>query len=266
MDEDTQPTEWGVPDVLLLNSDVRQAFPFLLPLGILGVWRWTLYFLRIVFWLCYKPIPPTYIDEKEEETEEEEEEEESDYDFQLVVTVNNSFESSISDTHISGGAATTKESPTHRRRTANKFQSTDVSIVVPTIDNGEEFLLAAKQWIKNEPKEIIIVTSKAMQQELSKTVEENFGGHQNLFQVLSVEKPNKRVQMVAGIQAARGEIVALSDDDAVWTDAFLDWSLAPFDDDAMGGVGSKQGTIPVGAYKSVWEVCTIKYGLVDEAH
>ncbi|KAL3917554.1 MAG: hypothetical protein SGILL_004659 [Bacillariaceae sp.] len=254
MDEDTQPTEWGVPDVLLLNSDVRQAFPFLLPLGILGVWRWTLYFLRIVFWLCYKPIPPTYIDEKEEETEEEEEEEESDYDFQLVVTVNNSFESSISDTHISGGAATTKESPTHRRRTANKFQSTDVSIVVPTIDNGEEFLLAAKQWIKNEPKEIIIVTSKAMQQELSKTVEENFGGHQNLFQVLSVEKPNKRVQMVAGIQAARGEIVALSDDDAVWTDAFLDWSLAPFDDDAMGGVGSKQGTIPVGAYKSVWEV------------
>lgn len=243
MDND-QPTQWGVPDFFLLNDDVRKAFPFLLPLGILGLWRWTLYVLRIIFWLCYKPIPPTYIvEDDEDETDAEGDDEDDGFDG---TTVTPAFA-------ISTNA---NNNTKRKKRTTNKFQSTDVSIVVPTIDNGEEFILAVKQWIKNEPKEIIIVTSEAMQPELQATIEDVFGETPagSLFTVLSVKKPNKRVQMVAGIQAAQGEIVALSDDDAVWTDAFLDWCLAPFDDDAMGGVGSKQGTIPVGAYKSVWEV------------
>ena len=79
-----------------------------------------------------------------------------------------------------------------------------------------------------------------------------------VFRVLAVPKPNKRVQMVTGVNAATTDIIALSDDDAIWTESFLDWCLAPFDDMKTGGVGSKQSTIPVGAYPSFWEVRTTR--------
>jgi cellulose synthase/poly-beta-1,6-N-acetylglucosamine synthase-like glycosyltransferase len=76
----------------------------------------------------------------------------------------------------------------------------------------------------------------------------------DLFRVLSVPKPNKRVQLMKGIHAAHTSIVALSDDDAIWTNNFLDWMLAPFDDDKMGGVGSRQEMTAVEGYPTFWEV------------
>ncbi|MCE2996498.1 MAG: glycosyltransferase [Flammeovirgaceae bacterium] len=192
---------WGIPDVFILNGDIRQAFPFLIPLGIIGFWRWLLFGVRVLFWLLYRPIPPKK---------------------------NNDGSS------------------------ANKFKSSDVTIIVPTIDNGEEFLEAAKYWKINRPHEIIIVTSDKMKSEMAKTCDSI---DPDLFRVLSVPKPNKRVQMCVGVNAATTPIVALSDDDAIWTEQFLDWALAPFDDARMGGVGTKQIMTPVEGYPSFWEVC-----------
>ena len=43
------------------------------------------------------------------------------------------------------------ESPTY-------IPSEDVTIIVPTIDAGEEFKEAARSWLVGQPKEVIIVT------------------------------------------------------------------------------------------------------------
>ena len=64
----------------------------------------------------------------------------------------------------------------------------------------------------------------------------------------------KSTQLMRGIWSVTTPIVALSDDDAVWSDNFLDWALAPFDDPQMGGVGSKQEMMPVKTSKlTAWE-------------
>jgi cellulose synthase/poly-beta-1,6-N-acetylglucosamine synthase-like glycosyltransferase len=200
---------WGIPDVLI-DDEVRAAFPFLIPFGIIGLWRWTLFAIRVVCWLLYRPIHPRKKDPYE----------------------NN---------------ATTTTS-----RSANRYQSDqDVTIIVPTIDNGEEFKVAAKYWKMNRPKEIIVVTSQKMELEMQRTCASI---DSSLFRVLSVPQPNKRVQMVVGINAATTDIVALADDDAIWTEHFLEWCLAPFDDDKMGGVGSKQIMTPVDGSPTFWEV------------
>jgi cellulose synthase/poly-beta-1,6-N-acetylglucosamine synthase-like glycosyltransferase len=134
---------------------------------------------------------------------------------------------------------------------ANVFKSSDVTIIVPTIDNGEEFLEAAKIWLKNRPFEVIIVTSDKMKEELTRTCATI---DPDLFRVLSVPKPNKRVQLMKGIHATQTSIVALSDDDAIWTSNFLNWMLAPFDDEKMGGVGSRQEMTAVEGHATFWEV------------
>ena len=135
---------------------------------------------------------------------------------------------------------------------SNKYTPSDVTIVIPTIDNGEEFIEAASQWIKNDPCEIIIVTSDEMKDEIAKTCN---AIDPYIFRVMSVPKPNKRVQLMRGIWSVTTPIVALSDDDAIWTDDFLHWMLAPFDDERMGGVGSKQEMMAAEPDKvTAWEI------------
>ncbi|KAJ7801851.1 hypothetical protein B0H14DRAFT_2181643, partial [Mycena olivaceomarginata] len=42
----------------------------------------------------------------------------------------------------------------------------DVTIIVPTIDAGEEFKEAARSWLVGQPKEILIITEEKMLKEL----------------------------------------------------------------------------------------------------
>jgi cellulose synthase/poly-beta-1,6-N-acetylglucosamine synthase-like glycosyltransferase len=181
-------------------STLRDSVPYILPIGLIGLWRWALFAIRILFWLLYRPLYP-------------------------------------------------KKNPDGT--SANVYKSTDVTIIVPTIDNGKEFMEAAEIWLRNRPFEVIIVTSETMREELSRTCASI---DPDLFRVLSVPKPNKRLQLMKGIHAAQTSIVALSDDDSMWTSNFLDWMLAPFDDKKMGGVGSRQEMTPVEDYPSGWEV------------
>eukprot|EP00977_Amphora_coffeiformis_P007202 scaffold1565_cov221-Amphora_coffeaeformis.AAC.9 len=193
---------WGIPDVLL-SDDIRESFPFLIPFGIIGLWRWSLFAIRVVFWLLYRPMVPNY----------------------------------------------------HRQKKGGSYSTRDVTIVVPTIDNGEEFKIAADHWIMNDPYEIIIVTSEAMRDEMEHTCRLI---NPTMFRVLSVPEANKRLQMVAGVNASTTKIIAFSDDDAIWTSPFfLKWCLAPFEaDPKMGGVGTKQIMTPavVGGSPTFWEV------------
>lgn len=127
----------------------------------------------------------------------------------------------------------------------------DVTIIVPTIDAGEEFKEAAHSWLVNNPKEIIIITETKMKdalQELANSVDPT------RIRVLTVPKANKRLQMVEGIRNTTSEIIVFADDDAIWQPTCLEYILACFEDPNMGGVGTSQTVKSVGRYQTVWEV------------
>ncbi|RUS13276.1 glycosyltransferase family 2 protein [Endogone sp. FLAS-F59071] len=139
-----------------------------------------------------------------------------------------------------------KDNPTYR-------PENDVTIIVPTIDAGEEFKIAARSWMACNPKEIIIITEEKMRgplQELADSV------NPEKIRVLTVSRANKRLQMTAGINATTTEIIVFADDDAIWKPTFLLYVLACFEDLKMGGVGTCQTVHAVApsGYQTVWEV------------
>lgn len=127
----------------------------------------------------------------------------------------------------------------------------DVTIIVPTIDAGEEFKEAAHSWLVGKPKEIIIITEEKMLgplQQLANSVDPE------RIRVLTVPYANKRLQMSHGIKNTTTDIIVFADDDAIWPPTMLPCMLAPFEDQQVGGVGTSQRVQPVGPKMTVWEV------------
>ncbi|KDN42401.1 glycosyltransferase family 2 protein [Tilletiaria anomala UBC 951] len=128
--------------------------------------------------------------------------------------------------------------------------SEDVTIIVPTIDAGEEFKEAAYSWLESKPAQIIIVTEAKMKgplQELANQVDPS------RITVLTVPKANKRLQMSHGIRNTMTDIIVFADDDAIWPPTMLEWILACFEDQQVGGVGTSQRVKPIGNRMTVWE-------------
>ena len=91
--------------------------------------------------------------------------------------------------------------------------SEDVTIIVPTIDAGEEFREAAHSWLVGNPKEILIITEEKMRgplQELADSVDPE------RIRVLTVPYANKRLQMAHGIKNTTTDIIVFADDDAIY--------------------------------------------------
>lgn len=131
------------------------------------------------------------------------------------------------------------------------FASEDVTIIVPTIDAGEEFKEAAHSWLVGNPKEILIITEEKMLgplEELAKSVDPE------RIRVLTVPFANKRLQMSHGIKHTTTDIIIFADDDAIWPPTMLPCMLACFEDQSIGGVGTSQRVQPVGTRMTVWEV------------
>ncbi|KAJ3983770.1 glycosyltransferase family 2 protein [Lentinula detonsa] len=127
----------------------------------------------------------------------------------------------------------------------------DVTIIVPTIDAGEEFKEAARSWLVGKPKEILIITEEKMLgplQELANAVDPD------RIRVLTVPFANKRLQMSHGIKNTTTDIIVFADDDAIWPSTLLPYVLACFEDQKIGGVGTSQRVQPVGKNMTVWEV------------
>ncbi|AAW45548.1 hypothetical protein CNBH2170 [Cryptococcus deneoformans B-3501A] len=127
----------------------------------------------------------------------------------------------------------------------------DVTIIVPTIDAGEEFKDAAKSWLAGNPKEIIIVTEAKMEgplQDLANQVDPE------RIRVLTVPAANKRLQMSHGIRNTTTDIIVFADDDAIWPETLLPYVLACFEDQQIGGVGTSQRVKAVNSRMTVWEV------------
>ncbi|KAG2174782.1 hypothetical protein INT43_005844 [Umbelopsis isabellina] len=129
----------------------------------------------------------------------------------------------------------------------------DVTIIVPTIDAGDEFKIAARSWLACRPKEIIIVTETKMRKALEELANEVDPGR---IRVRTVPRANKRLQMIEGINATTTEILVFADDDAIWKPTMLDYILCCFEDLKMGGVGTSQKVhaINLNGHQTVWEV------------
>ncbi|CAO3627046.1 unnamed protein product [Cunninghamella echinulata] len=178
--------------MLYLTADF---FPIFVPLGVIGFYRYLVFFIKLCAWCVYRPIRPT-------------------------------------------------SNPVYQAKH-------DVTIVVPTIDAGEEFREAAYSWLACDPKEIIIITEACMMEPMI-TLAQSI--HPTKIKVISVPQANKRIQMVEGIKNTTTDILVFADDDAIWPPTMLDYILACFEDESIGGVGTSQTVKPVGKHLSIWEI------------
>jgi hypothetical protein len=80
----------------------------------------------------------------------------------------------------------------------NKYKTSDVTIIIPTIDTDEEAMHEAmRSWVLNEPYEMIIVTvGEETQKELQRIADTSVAA--DVTRVLRIEKANKRFQLVHG--------------------------------------------------------------------
>lgn len=123
------------------------------------------------------------------------------------------------------------------------YCSTDVSIIVPTIDTESTFTECVRLWLKSNPREIIIVTvprCKAHVEQLVMPIHD----FEDKITILIAPLANKRHQLMVGAKAASGKIHALVDDDAYWSaDTVIPHLLAPFEDDRVGAVAGLQRSV-----------------------
>ncbi|KAJ3096362.1 hypothetical protein HK100_005587, partial [Physocladia obscura] len=129
----------------------------------------------------------------------------------------------------------------------------DVTIVVPTIDHGKEFEEALMTWLACDPSEIIVVTIEAARAPLE-LIARRCDPESQVVRVITVPKANKRLQMIAGINETKTDILVFCDDDVIWPSTLLTWILAAFENPKIGGVGTSQTAIPLGKRFTIWEI------------
>ncbi|KAI0853411.1 glycosyltransferase family 2 protein [Daldinia vernicosa] len=151
-----------------------------------------------------------------------------------------------------------------------RYSPSDVSIVVPTIDWDETLPSNLITWLTNNPREVIFVTVDRELPRLQDDLESAPGVKKAMEEsrakilVLSVPQANKRTQLCRGIDEATGNIIALVDDDALWTtqDVLINL-LAPFQDENIGLVGGPiESHVPKERQNSEvitgWEVAALR--------
>ncbi|KAI0973407.1 hypothetical protein F4678DRAFT_477875 [Xylaria arbuscula] len=147
------------------------------------------------------------------------------------------------------------------------FDVSDVSIIVPTVGfDPSSFSQALVSWLANKPREIIIVTIPEELQSATTLVNLDPIQAANVcteLKLLTIPLPNKRDQLVRGIRACTGKIIALADDDSYWNPHTLIHLLAPFQESDIGLVGG-----PIESYLpterqdpsviTAWEVAALR--------
>ncbi|KAK1850652.1 polysaccharide synthase [Colletotrichum chrysophilum] len=143
------------------------------------------------------------------------------------------------------------------------YNSSDVSIIVPTINTPDEFTDCLRLWLTNQPKEIIIVTIERDLQRVYDLVRPVVTEGDERISLMTADVANKREQLLVGIKHAKGKILALVDDDAFWKCQVLPHLLAPFEDPKVGGaVGKQSAHFPVCRRNpnviTPWEVASLR--------
>ncbi|GLW26412.1 hypothetical protein Mame01_64540 [Microbispora amethystogenes] len=122
------------------------------------------------------------------------------------------------------------------RPIVNGYRTT-VSVVVPSYREDPEILVRClESWLAQDPLEVIIVVDVADTEchaRLAKVEDPR-------LHVLIYEHAGKRSALGVGIRAAQGEVVVFADSDTWWQPGLLDAVQMPFEDPAVGGVGTQQ--------------------------
>lgn len=115
--------------------------------------------------------------------------------------------------------------------------SNDVTVILPSLDGeGEELERTIASILKNEPKDLILVTIDENLHKLQKTINETPAGAQGRLRCMSVKQANKRRQMARAIPEVTTPITVFADDDVDWPRQTLNYILAPMEDAKIGGV------------------------------
>lgn len=121
-----------------------------------------------------------------------------------------------------------------------QYSTQDVSVVVATIDTPATLPESLSQWLSNDPREIIIVTILRDLQLVQYLVSQ-VPSAVDITQIVTCDIINKREQLAMGIRMARGNVIALVDDDAFWpATTVLPYLLVGLEDPNVGGVQGKQ--------------------------
>jgi len=118
-----------------------------------------------------------------------------------------------------------------------QYTPADVTGVIPSLEgDGPELRETILSCLRNDISKIFIVTIHANRdraRRMAKSISDK-------IQVLSIEHPNKRNQMCEAIPHVKTDITIFADDDVAWPTTCLPWMLAPFENPAVGGVGTSQ--------------------------
>ena len=115
------------------------------------------------------------------------------------------------------------------------YSNKDVTVVIPTLANSEDFRRCLLSVAACHPNSIIVVTPK----ERVGHVREICAGLKLLdIRILGAPKANKRLQMIQGLKEVQTQFTVFADDDVFWPSTFLEYSLAPFEDSKVGASGN----------------------------
>jgi cellulose synthase/poly-beta-1,6-N-acetylglucosamine synthase-like glycosyltransferase len=116
--------------------------------------------------------------------------------------------------------------------------SRDITVIIPTVAEDLDQLKETVQTAyRLKPAALLLVTPDSVFKRVNEMVEQL--GCQR-FQMLSVNRPNKRRQLSRAIPEVQTKITLLLDDDVWLPEEFTKWILAPFEDSRVGGVGTNQ--------------------------
>ncbi|KAJ5052053.1 uncharacterized protein L3040_001813 [Drepanopeziza brunnea f. sp. 'multigermtubi'] len=143
-----------------------------------------------------------------------------------------------------------------------KYTPNDVSVVVRTLKPPVVFPQCLKLWLDNNPLEILICTTKDYLHEVENLVHETLIGRDDRAKVrVIVSEKGGRKQLLAGVMAAEGRIIATSDNHIKWPAKYLIHMLPCFEDDKVAAAGpSIKVEIPAHRHDSItpWEVAAVK--------
>lgn len=117
------------------------------------------------------------------------------------------------------------------------LQPKDVTVILPTLDGeGIELERTVQSILKNEPKELILVTIDENLFKAEHLIAKMPAADHGRLRCMSVKQANKRRQMARAVPEVTTPIIVFADDDVDWPRRTLQWLLAPFEQSKYGGV------------------------------
>ncbi|PHH59589.1 hypothetical protein CDD82_2434 [Ophiocordyceps australis] len=120
------------------------------------------------------------------------------------------------------------------------FTADDVTVIIPTIHHDfEQLRESLGSILRCRPAELVLVTTHDKVRAL-RALTDSLDSLATRISVLDTAIANKRLQVCEALPRVTTAITIMADDDVTWPPQLVRWILAPFEDEAMGGVGTCQ--------------------------